>query len=100
INYPHTHLFRGANQYSNEMLKYKNKNDKLIIVYDKNERLAQKVAQGLLERNIQNCFMLSGGIIAMAREYPEYIVGDIPKDIKDKITNRIEDERKKLIKYT
>ncbi|ORX82391.1 hypothetical protein BCR32DRAFT_292705 [Anaeromyces robustus] len=88
INYPHTYLFRGANQYSNEIIKYKNKNDKLIIVYDENERLAQKVAQGLMERNILNCFMFSGGLIAMLREYPEYIVGKIPETIKEIVTVR------------
>jgi len=38
--------------------------------------------------------MLSGGIIAMAREYPEYIVGEIPKDIIEKMSNRLEIERK------
>ncbi|ORX53316.1 Rhodanese-like protein [Piromyces finnis] len=100
INYPHTFLFRGANQYSNEILKYKNKKDRLIIIYDENERLAQKVAQGLLERNIQNCFMLSGGIVAIVRDYPEYIIGEIPKEIKEKITNKLENEKKNIHKIT
>ncbi|ORY75173.1 Rhodanese-like protein [Neocallimastix californiae] len=97
INYPHTFLFRGANQFSNEILKYKNRNDRLIIVYDKNERLAQKVAQGLMERNILNCFLLSGGIIAMVRENPERIEGNIPDDIKEIVKgDKIEKKKNKI----
>jgi len=44
------------------MLYYKNKEGKLIVVYDFDESIAHKFATTLVQRGYDNVFMLSGGI--------------------------------------
>jgi hypothetical protein len=44
------------------MLHYKNKEGKLIIVYDYDESISHKFATTLVQRGYDNVFMLSGGI--------------------------------------
>jgi len=45
-----------------EMLAFKNKKDKLIVVYDYDELVASKFATTLVQRGYDNVFMLSGGV--------------------------------------
>merc|ERR1712038_1752382 len=58
-NYPHIRLSRACNFETKEMLAYKNKSGKLIIVYDYDEAIATKFATTLIERGYENVFMLS-----------------------------------------
>lgn len=44
------------------MLDYKNKDGKMIIVYDYDETVSHKFATTLIQRGYDNVFMLSGGI--------------------------------------
>lgn len=44
------------------MLKFKNVEGKIIIVYDNDESLASRCATTLIQRGYDNVFMLSGGL--------------------------------------
>ncbi len=44
------------------MLHYKNREGKMIIVYDYDELTSHKFATTLVQRGYDNFFMLSGGI--------------------------------------
>lgn len=44
------------------MIHFKNKEGKLIVVYDHDESISHKFATTLVQRGYDNVFMLSGGI--------------------------------------
>jgi len=67
INFDSSALNRTMNPYIPEIMKYMNKDDKIIVVYDENEDLAAKVVTNLTERGINNVFLLSGGLKLIAR---------------------------------
>ena len=43
------------------MVVQKNSSDRIIIVYDEDERVAPRVVTTFIQREIDNVFMLSGG---------------------------------------
>ena len=56
------------------MLHYKNKDGKLIIVYDYDELIAHKFATTLIQRGYDNVFMLSGGIRVTQIKFPNCLI--------------------------
>lgn len=73
-NYPTTRLTRAVNFETREMLHYKNKEGKLIIVYDYDEAVAHKFATTLIQRGYDNVFMLSGGIRVTQIKFPKCLI--------------------------
>ena len=73
-NYPHIRLSRACNFETKDMLAYKNREGKLIIVYDYDEAIAAKFATTLIERGYDNVFMLSGGLRVAFIKFPERLV--------------------------
>ncbi|KAG1672351.1 Centrosomal protein [Nymphon striatum] len=61
-NYPASMLNRSVNYETKELLQYKNKTDKVIIIYDENETIASVVSTTLVQRGYDNVFMLSGAL--------------------------------------
>ena len=52
------------------MLRFKNRKDKLIIIYDHDESRASRCATTLVERGYDNVFMLSGGVKVAQIKFP------------------------------
>uniref|UniRef100_A0A8C4Q4S4 Centrosomal protein 41 n=1 Tax=Eptatretus burgeri TaxID=7764 RepID=A0A8C4Q4S4_EPTBU len=69
-NYPSAMLSRSCNQYSKEILQYKNYPGKIIVVYDEDERIAPTTATILCEHGLENIYMLSGGLKVLAQRFP------------------------------
>uniref|UniRef100_UPI00358F9F66 centrosomal protein of 41 kDa n=1 Tax=Myxine glutinosa TaxID=7769 RepID=UPI00358F9F66 len=69
-NYPSAMLSRSCNQYTKEILQYKNNPGKIIIVYDEDERIAPTTATTLCEHGLENIYMLSGGLKVLAQRFP------------------------------
>lgn len=67
INFDSSALNRTMNPYTPEIMKYMNKDETIIVVYDENEDLAAKVVTNFTERGINNVFLLSGGLKLIAR---------------------------------
>lgn len=59
-----------------ELYTFKNKDSKLIILYDDYERLAAAAAHQLVHRGFNNVFVLSKGIVGFAATFPSYVEGD------------------------
>ena len=59
------------------MLHYKNKEGKLIVVYDYDEIIAHKFATTLVQRGYDNVFMLSGGIRVTQIKFPSCLVRSV-----------------------
>ncbi|XP_078596362.1 centrosomal protein of 41 kDa B-like isoform X1 [Branchiostoma floridae x Branchiostoma japonicum] len=82
-NYPSAMLSRSMNSFSKELLEYKNAVGKIIIIYDEDERLAPHAATTLVERGVDNLFMLSGGMKVLSQKFPEgFVTGSLPPSCK------------------
>eukprot|EP01116_Phalansterium_solitarium_P016179 TRINITY_DN3702_c0_g1_i1.p1 TRINITY_DN3702_c0_g1~~TRINITY_DN3702_c0_g1_i1.p1 ORF type:complete len:290 (-),score=69.52 TRINITY_DN3702_c0_g1_i1:340-1209(-) len=78
LHYPLSMLSRSTNEFLPEMYSYKNKENKLIVVYDVDESIAQKAATTLIQKGIDNIYLLSGGLFDMNEKFPEHVIGTLP----------------------
>ncbi|CAF0754864.1 unnamed protein product [Adineta ricciae] len=69
-HYPAAMLSRCSNNESKELLIYKNKKGKIIVLYDEDEQIAPRAATIMSERGYNNIFLLSGGLKYAVRKYP------------------------------
>ena len=66
-----------------ELFRFKNKTNKLIIVYMADERKGCQAANLLAEKGYENVFLLSGGIETMNEEFHNLLEGrNVPKPQK------------------
>ena len=80
VNYPSAMLSRAQNYFTKEMLGYINKDGKILIVYDEDEKLAHMCSTTMIERGVDNLFMLSGGLKVLCAKFPKGIIrGPLPK---------------------
>ncbi|RDD36649.1 Centrosomal protein of 41 kDa [Trichoplax sp. H2] len=78
-NYPTTLLSRSCNYFSKEILVYKNKPGKIIILYDEDETVAPQTATTFVQREVDNVFILSGGMKVLYKKFPEGMIrGTLP----------------------
>ncbi|GBG91585.1 hypothetical protein CBR_g52621 [Chara braunii] len=62
VSYPAPTLTRTLNPFSMQILNYVNKDpDKIIIIYDDDERIAVNAGNLFFEKGVDNIHMLSGG---------------------------------------
>merc|ERR1740138_1822820 len=61
-----------------ELHRFRNRDGKLIILYDDDERLAAAAAHQLVHRGFENVFVLSGGLVAFAERFPSCVEGAPP----------------------
>lgn len=61
-----------------EMYEFKNKEESLIIVYCDDEMRSRETCKILVDRGIDNVFLLTGGMIEFAAKYPHYVEGEMP----------------------
>ena len=57
------------------MYGYKNKEDKVIVVYHFDEKPGMQYTTELFEKGYDNLFLVSGGIEGFAQEIPEGLEG-------------------------
>lgn len=78
INYPAANIARD--KVIPELFRFKNKINKLIIVYMNDERKGCAAANLLTEKGYENVFLLSGGIDQFNEEFNYLVEGrDVPK---------------------
>ena len=77
INYPAANIARD--KMIPELFRFKNKPNKLIIVYMGDERKGCQAANLLVEKGYENTFLLSGGIDQFNEEFHHLVEGrDVP----------------------
>merc|ERR1719326_2424991 len=92
INYPAANI--GRDKVIPELYRFKNKTNKLIIIYMGDERKGSAAANLMAEKGYENVFLLSGGIDQFNEEFHNLIEGrDVPKP-KSHIQE--EENRKKM----
>ena len=78
INFPATNIARD--KMIPELFRFKNKPDKLIIVYHTDERKGTQAANLMAEKGYDNVFLLSGGIDQFNEEFNSLVEGkNVPK---------------------
>ena len=60
------------------MYEFRNKEESLIIVYCDDEMRSRETCKIMVDRGIDNVFLLTGGMIEFAAKYPHYIEGEMP----------------------
>ena len=94
INYPAANI--GRDKIIPELYRFKNKANKLIIIYMGDERKGTAAATLMAEKGYENAYLLSGGIDQFNEEFHQMIEGrDVPKP-KCQIAE--EETRKKMEK--
>ena len=79
-NFPSAMLSRAQNYFTKAVLDYVNKEGKIIIIYDEDERIAHACSTTMIERGVDNLFMLSGGMKVLYSKFPIGIIrGPLPK---------------------
>ena len=78
ISYPSAYLSRSTNPFTPEILPYVNHPEHIIIVYMDDEKVGMQIAARLAEKNVENCYLLSGGLSHFAVNYSSYVVGELP----------------------
>jgi len=73
INYPAPNI--GRDKMIPELYHFKNKPDKLIILYMSDERNGTKVAQAFAEKGFENTYLLSGGIEGFLEDFTDLVEG-------------------------
>jgi centrosomal protein CEP41 len=78
LSYPAANIARD--KMIPELFRFKNKANKLIIVYMEDERKGTAAATLLTEKGYDNVFLLSGGIEQFNEEFHHLVEGrDVPK---------------------
>lgn len=79
-SFPYTMLRRD--QMIPEIYSFRNKPETLIIICCADEKISRDSAKMLVDRGIDNVFLLTGGINEFAYEFPEFIEGIPPRPPK------------------
>jgi centrosomal protein CEP41 len=73
-------LTHSCNYFSKEILEYRNRSGRVIIVYDEDETIAPQVTTNFIQKDVDNVFMLSGGMKVLYRKFPRGMLsGAVPK---------------------
>ena len=94
LNYPAVNI--GRDKIIPELYRFKNKANKLIIIYMSDERKGTAAATLMTEKGYENVFLLSGGIDQFNEEFHHMVEGrDVPKP---KSMIKQEEEKRKMEK--
>ena len=80
VNFPIAYLSRSTNCFTAEVLPYINHPEHIVIIVCDDEKNGCAAASRLTEKNIENAYLLSGGLQHFAVSYSSYVDGDVPDD--------------------
>lgn len=78
MSYPAAILSRAINYFTADLYYYKNKENKMILIYDEDEKIAVQAGNIFYQKGIDNIFVLHGGLRQMYEEFPDLVVGVLP----------------------
>ena len=62
------------------LFHYKNKDGKVIVLYALDDRKGRTTANQFVEKGFDNIFLLTGGLEAFIKEYPQMVDGSLPDE--------------------
>ena len=95
LSYPFTRLSHATNPFTAEILAYRNKDNRAIVIYDLEEELVtqRKIGNIFFEKGVDNIYAISGGLREFVQSYSHLIIGESPVPILPKdprLQSRIE----------
>jgi len=78
LSYPYVQLTHSTNYFSSEIFRYKNRPDRMIIIYDDEERIAAPAGKLFVERGVENVYVLTGGLRKFLDKFEELVRGVPP----------------------
>ena len=75
INFPSPNIARD--KFIKPIWQFKNKEEKIIIIYHEDEKKVIEAAQLLVEKEFQNIYIMTNGYEVFAEENPEFIEGKV-----------------------
>jgi centrosomal protein CEP41 len=82
-SFPYAMLRRD--QYLPEIYQFRNKPEALIILYCDDERISREAGKVMVDRGIENIFLLTGGMKEFAYDFPAFVEGEAPSPPKDRV---------------
>lgn len=81
LNFPAPNL--GRDKFLPEIYKFKNKENKLIIMYHLDERTSIPYVNQMCQKGYDNVYLLTGGIEAFVEKCPHHVEGkELPTNVK------------------
>ena len=90
ISYPSNLI--SQDNFNREMYMMKNKENKIIIVYHKDEKNGMSIADLLTSKGFNNIYLISGGFYEFSKLFPEYLIGDDYKKYIDEKAKRLKEK--------
>jgi centrosomal protein CEP41 len=86
INYNPIKLAHATNPYTPDILQFKNKENRVIVLYDLDEEIVvgRKVANVFFEKGADNVVIISGGLKEFVQNFSHLIFGESPVPILPK----------------
>ncbi|CAG9463712.1 unnamed protein product [Pedinophyceae sp. YPF-701] len=80
--YPHTRLHHSTAPFSQELLAFRGagQGDRIIVLYDADERWAPPAAELMFQKGFDNVFVLTGGLPRAAAKCPGIVEGMLPHE--------------------
>lgn len=74
-HYAASRLNHSQNPYTTEILQFRNKPNKMIVLYDDDEKIACNMGNLCYEKGFDNVYILSGGLHKFASQYAALLNG-------------------------
>lgn len=79
--FPKARLSRATNQFTPEVLSFKGRPEKMIVLYCDYGKYSAEAAQMFAERGFDNIFLLHDGLATFAEEYPNLVGPQAPPPV-------------------
>jgi len=79
LNPPPWQLTHSTNYFSSEIYRYKNRPDRMIIIYDDDERISSAAGKLFVERGVENVYVLTGGLRKFSDKHEDFVTGTPPQ---------------------
>lgn len=86
LHFPPSKLSHATNPYTPEILSFKNKENRVIVLYDLEEEIVvgRKVANVFFEKGCDNVVIIAGGLREFVQNFSHLILGESPVPIVPK----------------
>ncbi|KPI85927.1 hypothetical protein ABL78_5011 [Leptomonas seymouri] len=81
LHYVKVRLHHATSPFLPEMYTFKNKENKMIVLYDLEEEVVASIANTMFQKGIDNVSIIAGGLREFAQDYEEMLTGPSPVPI-------------------
>ncbi|EPY29071.1 hypothetical protein AGDE_10140 [Angomonas deanei] len=79
--YPKTRIYHATSPFLTEMYAFKNKENRVVLLYDLEEEAVCQLANTFFEKGMDNVGILAGGLREFVQDFSECIEGESPVPI-------------------